>query len=737
MSSEKAVDDVDAGLNAILKKTQDKSWTTLLPDELQLLLASFLPSHHVAIRSKSYVVLSAFCQHIRQNSPQPKPAAAEGSDPSTEAIVNVYGPSLISKLGDTVELEVLSGLTFFAALFQTDWPSAAAILLQDGVVNILEDIPDLFTSNPSPPVFLALAHLLAQAAGHKSCRTVISPQAVSWLEGKARQKDDDTLKAAAAVALIKFNKGSSADAASNPLSAASSNPPTGNAGGGDEDLVTLMKGLVLDASAPSPSSPIQDAVEGLAYMSADPNFKELLCSDEKFLSRLFAIIPRRKNLWSESSGDMGMTPLYGTVLIITNLCAYRPRLTEEETQIAKLRRLAKASGGTDSAKASNVTEENKFDNNEHVLTRGRKLIEAGVMDALTSAVKATESRAVRLAVGRALLSLIEDNSSRGKILQSGGAKALITIIQGILTSARSAADSSKSKTIPQLETADLEPIQALAKLAITASPVQVFGPDAGTLYDAIRPFSLMLTHPSATLLQQFEATMALTNLSSTSPEASEKIARSDGLLNRVELLMLEDHTLARRAAVELVCNLIVGSDDVFEKYGGSSGESAKRKLQVLVALCDVDDLPTRRAASGAVATIAASPTACQHLLDLQKERSRVLPILGQLIDPSIVPPSDEGESGVEDVHGDEDTTQMPTEPGLVHRGVMCIRNLFFGIKEDKEGSRLLAKEAEKLGIVKALARTFREHSSDRNSPVLRPAAEALKCMMESGITIQM
>ena len=44
--------------------------------------------------------------------------------------------------------------------------------------------------------------------------------------------------------------------------------------------------------------------------------------------------------------------------------------------------------------------------------------------------------------------------------------------------------------------------------------------------------------------------------------------------------------------------------------GGAEGEAARRKLQVLVALCDVDDLATRMAASGAVATLAASPVAC-------------------------------------------------------------------------------------------------------------------------------
>lgn len=733
-STTTASEETESSLDSILRRSQDKKWNTLLPDELQLLVASFLPTQPLTSRSKAYIVLSASCQRLRDNTPKSRQAE---SDTSTESIVNAFSPMLASKLGETTESDALAGLTFLTALFQIDWQAASAIFLQDGVYDTLEDMPDLFAS--SAPVSLALAHLLAQAAGHKSCRAVISDQAVRWLEEKARQKEDSSLKAAAAVALVKLNKGKIADAAANPLSAASPPSSVGAAGGGDDDLVKLVKSLVLEAPTSSLSSSMQDAVEGLAYLSADPKVKELLSSDEKFLSRLFAIVPRRQTLWSGSSEDMGMTPLYGTVLIIANLCAYRPRLTEEETQIAKLRRLAKASGGanSDSNKASDITEENKLDDNEHVLARGRKLLKAGVMDALTSAVKVTESRAVRLAVSKALLSLVEDNNSRGKILQSGGAKALITTIQGILSLASSAAGSDKKKQ-PQLDVTDLEPIQALAKLAITASPVQVFGPNAGALYDAIRPFTLMLTHPSATLLQQFEAIMALTNLSSASPESADKIAHADGLLNKVELLMLEDHTLVRRASVELICNLIAGSDEVFEKYGGESGESSKRKLQVLVALCDVEDLPTRMAASGAVATVTSSQDACKHLLELQGERGRVLSILGQLVDPSIVPPSDH-ESGVEDVDEEEDAARRTDEadPGLVHRGVMCIRNFFVGVRDDVEGSKQIAQEAQRIGLVQALARVFREHSSNRSSPVLRPVAEALKCMMEHGISIQL
>jgi hypothetical protein len=186
-----------------------------------------------------------------------------------------------------------------------------------------------------------------------------------------------------------------------------------------------------------------------------------------------------------------------------------------------------------------------------------------------------------------------------------------------------------------VEESVLDAIQALAKFAITASPLHVFGPDQGSTLDAIRPFSILLLHPSSSLLQQFEALMALTNLSSTSPEASTRISKSEGLMNKVEFMLLDDNQLVQRASTELICNLIAGSEEVFDKYGGQEETaSSKSKLQILVALSDVEDPHTRLAASGALATVTSSPNACKALYSLQMERHRVLPILTQLIDPT-------------------------------------------------------------------------------------------------------
>ena len=686
-------------LDTILKNSQQISSTgPLLPDELSYLLTAFLPSQPVTLRSKAYLVLSSFCRGVKSSSP---PAKKDESDPGTDSLSKVLAPLVVSRLEDQNERNVLAGVSFLTALFQVDWQSAASILLQDGIVELIADIHDLF---PSSQLSLEVAHLLGQAGGYKPCRAAMSQQSLEWLESKSRQTTDTALRAAAAIALVKLSRGAAADAVDN------TNPQEQVGLAQDEELAKLMKGIVI---AGDDQSSLSDAVEGLAYLTVDPVIKEELSKDSKFLSQLFALVPRRK-IPSQPPKDINSTLLYGVLVIIANICAYRPRLNEEDAQIDKLRRMTKAGkeGGNQGAKLD------MLDNDAHVKQRCRKLIAGGVLDVLAT-VPVTESQGIRVSAGKAFLSFVEDKENRGKILQSGGARALMQIIRQALSP--SSSEPTQSTKSPPLDVADLEPIQALAKLAITASPVQVFGPNEGAVYDAIRPFSLMLLHPSSNLLQQFEAIMALTNLASQGPAAASRVAKADGLMSKVELLLLEHHPLVRRAAMELICNLIAGSDEVFEKYSGvGDSRGLKSKTQILLALSDVDDLPTRLAASGALATLTAAPSICRALFDLQRERQRVLPILTQLIDPSAVPPQD----GDED---DNDTQEAESNPGLVHRGVICARNFLLSV-EDVAARKQLTAEATSAGLIDALVKILKE-SGAVDIVVAMPTAEMLKYLM--------
>lgn len=604
-------------------------------DELKALADYFVPNS--SDQAKAYLALSLLCQNTRKGTHGVQAA----SSTATEKLVRTLEPVILEDLGETDDTSLIRGISFLKAIFHVDAEVATTILTKDGT---LEDIMDTADISKSPALELAVAHLLAEASGHKKCRAILSPAARQWLDIQSRQSKDSKLAAACGVARVKLWQGTFVDATDGEEI---ESPPQTTV----DELATLMKGIVVSDNA---GDGIVEAVEGLAYLSTDPELKEKLSKDPAFLKSLFALIPTRKSAKALSS-DLGPrvnSPLlYGIVTVITNLIGYRPRLSEEQQHMQKLKNMSKV------AQSKPGKAESPLDDDGHVKVRARRLIEAGLLPSLSVLPSLTDSQAVHKNVGRAFLSITEDKDHRGLVLQAGGAKALQNVIRH-LSSQPTQADKDSAITDP----APLEAIQALAKLSITSSPLHVYGADVGPIYDALRPLSLLVIHTSATQLQQFEGMMALTNIASISPDFASRIANQDGLLSRVELLLFEEHTLLRRASMELICNLVSGSDMVFQKYAGdgTTTSGVKSKLQLVLAICDVEDLPTRLAASGTLAILMNSTSACKLLLELQLEKGRFIPIMTELLQPT--------SSG-------EDVADKHEDAGLIHRATICILNL--------------------------------------------------------------
>ncbi|KZV70984.1 ARM repeat-containing protein [Peniophora sp. CONT] len=678
----------------------ESSASTKLPNELAYLISAFTPDHEESNRSKAFLVLASYCQGVRAAFPRKD---GDEKNPATERLARVFAP-IVARIAEPEEKEVLIGLSFLSALFQVDWEVASVLFSQESVLTTLPDVLDLY---PTATVSKEAARLLSQAVGHKTCRAVLPKDCVEWLQ-TAMNRKDQSLRALAAMAIVKLTRGTKFDAAALPQG----DVPDSSAA--DSELVALMKGLVLSGEKDS----IPDAVEGLAYMCVEPEVKETLAADRQFLQQLFALVSRRKGA---SAATPGHSLLYGILMIMTTLCAYRPRLSAEDAQIQKLRRMAKA--GKKPAEMGETDAESVLDDDEHAKKRCRAVVQAGGLDVLTSAVKTSDSEGVRLTVGQTLLYISEDKENRGRMLQAGATRALTDIIRKVLSDV-----PSSGAEPPEPPSTILLPIQALAKLAITASPVQVFGPSASPLLDSIRPLSILLQHSASTALQRFESMMALTNLSSYSEEAADYIAKAKGLLSKVEFLMLDEHTMIRRAATELLCNLMAGSEEVFTRYtGDGKSDSAKSRLHVLLALSDVEDLPTRLAASGALATLTVSPDACKSLYALEQEKHRTLRTFIQLLDPHLLDllGVDEEEDTAEEVPPAE------SDPGLVHRGAVCVRNFLANLPA-KDLEALIQQEETKI-LLQALKETLQENRE--NMDLLRPTAESLKCLMDAGMDI--
>ncbi|GJJ13892.1 hypothetical protein Clacol_008149 [Clathrus columnatus] len=743
--------------NLIESRYQNLSVTvTRMPEhsiDWQQIIAAFSPTSNADNRSRALYELSTHISNTRQKQPN----AEEG----TRTLIEPFVEILESHLGETNETILTSTLYFLSTLFQLDISSSAEILCRDGILSSVMDIPDLLPS--SRTVLHAIAELLSQACSSKQCRSLISSDEVrSWLERNAQQSDDLSLRATSSVALIKLARGLEEDTQIESIKGASSSAGYHNYD--VEKLFDSMKKLLLSVSTIPQLSAVLDSVEGLAYLTVRPNFKELLAHDTPSLKQLMnlgrgqtkAAFPASYQQVppSKTAVEMDLGMSYGIAAITYNLSLYKRRLSEEEQRVEDLRLMTKLPNPSPRSTEKNTPQKaDPLEDDDHVRIRCKKLLQAGAVETLGSIIKRTIAKssakrnvAIHRTVASALLYLSEDKNDRGKILQGGGVKTLLSIIQASLEEPPDVKEGDSEKKTDILDVADLPAIQALAKLAITSSPTAVFGANLDAYIDAIRPFTILLTHSSSSLLQRFEAIMALTNLASISSEAADRLARfqlgkglkftsqlqtSSGIIvQQCEHLLLDDNVMVRRAATELICNLVGGSETAFDYFGGTSESSSKSRLHILIALSDVEDLPTRLAASGGLAVLTASPYACRSLAELELERHRVVPILVGLIAPTIAREYREENENQEDQPETE-----PEDAGLVHRGVVCIRNIFANL-DSKEERRAMSIEGEKRGLVRALVHIVKNTpGGPNNASIIKPAAEVLKWMIGAGIKL--
>ncbi|KAI5120855.1 hypothetical protein M0805_007042 [Coniferiporia weirii] len=696
-------------LEGLLKKTTSNE--AVEKGDFTHLTTLFVPSSSPPIRSKALLALSSICGHYRHRYTQ---GSDSGDDLGTHEILHSFLTAVENKLSDVEESLLLEVISFVTALFTADWRAGSALFIRDGFQDSMMDALDMFPS--SKYLSVVVAELLSFACGYNTCRAVLAFRCSAWLESTFHRRDlDDKLKAAVSLALLKYSQGSEGER-SGAGSAASSMAMSAEK---QTELFTSLRDVVMSSS--TRVQDVSDAVEGLAYLSTKIVFKNSIAEDTPLLQKLVSF---RSSLQRKISQEgFGTTP-FGLATIIANVSAYPERLTEEQAQVERLKQMARPETSKSNQSSDRALSE-EFDNDEHARSRGKRLVAVGALDLLVSIARTTDSAATKMVIGRAFLGLVEDKDNRGKILQAGGAKTLMALIRA--SQHLPEAESLRLSTKASIMFGDLLSIQALAKLAITASPMQVFGPNENVSVEAIKPFVYLLSHASSTLLQRFEAMMALTNISSNSPELADRTARAEGLLSKVELFLLEEHRLVRRAATELICNLVSGSEYAFNRFSGegfssSSGRLNKSKslLHILVALADVEDEPTRLAASGALAVLTGSPTACHLALLLELEHHRVLPVLKQLIDPTS-----------EEENQDGETCTTPNY-GLVHRGVVCVRNLFLNLPDENLRSKF-ANEAVNHGLLNALVKIMKSAGqSNAVKAVLQPTAEALKWLADSG-----
>ncbi|EXJ94571.1 hypothetical protein A1O1_02967 [Capronia coronata CBS 617.96] len=489
-----------------------------------------------------------------------------------------------------------------ASLFPVIPTMVAELFLTDGFLSsIMPLLEKHFSSNAVHDAFLLL---LNAACIDGACRTAIAQYCSAWLSQKVGNGTGKQ-PAVAATVLAKLR---------------TSGVKTGDqrANRADDDVSELVD-LFKNTLAVEEGRNVSDSIEGLAYTSLKPEVKEALAKDPAFLKSLLGAL--------EANPDSPEI-VVGGLSIISNLTQYAPVLSEEQKKISQLKAYANATKPADPS---------PLENDDHVRARCTAVVEAGTVALLTKLNKGRSPAAAQL-TDRILLALSRNSKDRGKIAQQGAVKLLISHAQQNLESS---------------ESDNTDAAHALARILISLNPAHLFAagarpdvteavPPLVALLKSVRSEGLSNDQPRD-LLPVFESLLALTNLA-TAPEpyAANSIIKS--AWDEIEDLLMGNNKMIRRAACELICNLTVIPTGA-EKFADGS-KRANTRLHLLVAMADVDDLPTRRAAGGALAMLTEQyPSVVSALLDLARAPEILL-----------------------DLCQDDD-------PAVVHRGLVVVRNL--------------------------------------------------------------
>ncbi|KAK0311199.1 SWI5-dependent HO expression protein 4 [Friedmanniomyces endolithicus] len=507
---------------------------------------------------------------------------------------------------------------------------AAKIFLTEGFVRNL--VPNLEKNSDaaahgkrkSRTLEQAALELLSAACVDKACRDAINKHCSPWLRGLS-DEHQGVHKALSSLITAKIS-------------------------GDSVDNVTGKLTQLVVASGDSVQSETEQAIEGLAYISLQPKAKEEIASNNALLRSLVKALKERQ------------AALFGCLTVFANLTAYRSALSEEQKKLAQLKAYANS---------SNVPERDPLDADKYVTARCKKLLDCDVVAALVAACSGKQQTAalssanMMLVVG-VLLALAKEQKHRAKMAQQGAVKLLLQIRDRNV-----AIDTAKTSTVEASHITHIA-AHALARLLISLNPAHLFSASApsSSAVSALIP----LLSPSTTagadggneqrdLLPTFEALLALTNLASASEDTTARdLLLRDAPIAAIEDLLFSSNTLVQRASAELVCNLMV-SHACVAKFADGSGE-AKRRLIILTALTDVQDLATRRAAGGALAALTEWDGAVTAVMDVKEGK---------------------GVKAVVRMCGDESEE-------VVHRGLVCLANIVGAPGEIGERAVRMVKE---------------------------------------------
>lgn len=551
-------------------------------------------------------------------------------------------PEIAETLRDAAKNDVVRALVVLHILSLLKAPVVQRVLALDGLLE------QFLSQAQKGDAACAMGHMLAGAASHAPLRAILAkdPAVEAWVaahssQAKITEVDADE-SATASADLVRIKLAIQTEEGKGPL---------GLDGDACTALYTSLRGSLVDGPAAPDAGLLDfdaraaactDALEGLYYLVKLPALRDRVADDKALLAVFVRLLQSKARKEAVSTSSLP----YLVASILATVAAYAPPRTEEQRRVEALRRSAVRTAEQDIAP-------------QDAARRCRALVSVGLAAPLVAVAlrSSTSEDELRRTLSSLFLALVteQDGQLRGKLLQQGVARALLVLSR----------DAYAALAKPDAPAAVLAPLQALAKLTITTDPSLMYRMD-GSAAQGVQYLAALYFAPQGSLLQLFEATMALTNLASLSPEMAGVVGRAppphanehkDIASSLVSQFLMHDEDMVRRALVELLCNL-VQDEQVFAFWSGEAEEPSKElvegdegsepqpagssdvalrlhtaqgRLRLLVSLCRLDDSPPEPttlalalAAAGALATLSSSPATCQRLLALPPSADETL-----------------------------------------------------------------------------------------------------------------
>lgn len=420
-------------------------------------------------------------------------------------------------------------------------------------------------------------------------------------------------------------------------------------------LLTATLGLL---EAKVPSSVHRWAVEALMFLTMMPDTKAHLAEAGVAFGSMVALAD---SVTQDTSLHFSLIQAFRRLCVARDKSDDEKRLEQEmdKAQIEQMRQLS--AGGVGAPPAE------KEDDPETLRKLAYRLALDDACLVIAEVISHTKTDTMNLPASQVLLAMACTPEARGKMVQQGGFKALLTLTVCSDDRARTAA------------------AWGLAKIGISINPA-LYPRRTGSGPEAMVVPLVKLIDEGENELQQFEAALTLTNLA-TVPELRDRIVKAKAW-RALEMALTSDNELVQRASVEAMSNLVT-NEEIAEKFTNPTSTATK----IFVGFAGSDDLKTQLAAAGGLATIAGVPEIGEALVAAK--------VLEPLVEIALI-----GE-----------------DPGLVHRGAVALARLMESALDKvvgPPGGTVPGHAMLALGALSSLA------SSSNVQPARKAAADAIE-----------